>query len=180
MRQGVRPAVVLCGPMGSGKSAVGRRVGNVLGVDVLDTDHEIEERAGRTIAEIFADDGEPAFRALERDVVVESLCAHDGVLSLGGGAVLDADTRRALAAYRGEGGVVVFLDVSARQAMLRIGTDARRPMLHADGETPRQRWIRIAAERRGVYEEVASHIVATDRGTPGAVARRVLDLLPQR
>ncbi|MBN8880936.1 shikimate kinase [Salana multivorans] len=174
----MRPTLVLCGPMGSGKSAVGRRAATALGVAIHDTDAMIEERAGRTIAEIFAADGEPAFREIERDVVVEALGTTAGVLALGGGAVLHPDTRRALAGYRADGGVVVFLDVSARQALLRIGTDQRRPMLHGDGESPRQRWNRIAAERRAVYEEVASHVVTTDRGTPAAVARRILALLP--
>lgn len=174
----MRPAVVLCGPMGSGKSAVGRRVAAGLGVVVVDSDHEIEERAGRPIADIFASDGEAGFRELERDVVVGLLGGTDGVLSLGGGAVLHPDTRRALAAYRGGGGVVVFLDVSAHYAMLRIGTDPRRPLLHGDGESPRQRWTRIAGERRPVYEDVSSHVVATNRGTPAAIARQILALLP--
>lgn len=173
----MRPLVVLCGPMGSGKSAVGRRVAGALDVVVTDTDQTIEDRAGRTIAEIFATDGEPAFRELERDVVVEALQTTDGVLSLGGGAVMHPDTRRALADYRADGGVVVFLDVSARQAMLRIGNDGRRPLLHGDGETPRQRWTRIAAERRPVYVEVASHVVAADRGTPAFLARRIVSFV---
>lgn len=171
------PAVVLCGPMGSGKSAVGRRVARGLGRDLLDTDEAVERAAGRTIADIFAQDGEPAFRELERDAVLAALDSHDGVVSLGGGAVLHRDTQAALARYRADGGTVVFLDVSVRQAMLRIGGDRRRPLLHGQGETARQRWSRIAAERRELYEDVASEVLSTDRRTPAAIAREILALI---
>lgn len=172
-----RPAVVLCGPMGSGKSAVGRRLAAALGVTLQDIDDCVEQSAGRTIPEIFASEGEAGFRALERDAVVRALSEHDGVVSLGGGAVLHPDSRAALAAYRRAGGTVVLLDVSAHVAALRIGSDRNRPLLHGDGESPRARWRRIAAERRPVYEEVASAVVNTDRRTPAAVVREVLAIL---
>lgn len=174
---GRRPAVVLCGPMGSGKSAVGRRVATALELGVRDTDADVEETAGRSIPEIFESDGEAAFRALEHEAVARALVEHDGVVSLGGGAVLHPDTQAVLEAYRAAGGVVVFLDVSARTAALRIGVDANRPLLHAEGETPRQRWERLMGERRPTYEAVATHRVSTDRRTPAAVAREVLAIL---
>lgn len=172
-----RPVVVLCGPMGSGKSAVGRRVANALGVTLRDTDEWVERSAGRAIREIFATEGEAHFRALERDAVVRALTDHDGVVSLGGGAVLHPDSRAALTRYRADGGVVVFLDVSAHTAHLRIGADRHRPLLHGEGESPRERWTRIMSERRPVYEEVSSAVVTTDRRTPGSVAREVLGLV---
>lgn len=172
------PRVVLCGPMGSGKSAAGRRIAAALDLPLRDTDLEIERVAGATIPEIFESQTEAGFRALERDVVVDSLAGFDGVLALGGGAVTHPDARAALSDYRTRGGVVIFLDVSAHVAAQRIGSDQNRPLLHGPGETPRQRWARIMGERRGWYLEVSSHTVVTDRRTPAAVAREILGFLP--
>lgn len=113
------PVVVLVGPPGAGKTTVGRAVADLLGVTYRDTDEDIVRTAGKPISEIFIDDGEPHFRDLERAAVAAALDGHDGVLSLGGGAVMDAGTRARLA-----GLPVVFLDVSLHDAVRRVGLDA--------------------------------------------------------
>lgn len=109
--------------------------------------------------------------------MVRALREHDGVLALGGGAVVRADTRDALARYRGEGGVVVFLEIDARTAMRRIASDPNRPMLHADGESPRQRWVRIMAQRRAMYQDVASLTISAGRRSAAAIADEIVAYL---
>lgn len=160
------PALVLVGPPGAGKSTVGRLVAAALGVDFLDTDTIVEERAGKSVADIFIEDGEPAFRALEKAAVADALAAFDGVLALGGGAVLDADTRAALAGHR-----VVLLDVGLADAARRVGLNRDRPLLLGN---PRAQLHRLLEERRPVYAAVASSTVRTDGRTPEEVAGEVL------
>ncbi|MDX6355397.1 MAG: shikimate kinase [Streptomyces sp.] len=163
------PAVVLVGPPGAGKSTVGRIVAERLGVTYRDTDADIEHTAGKPIAEIFIDDGEPRFRELERTAVHEALAAHDGVLSLGGGAIMDDSTRKLLADLP-----VVFLEVGQHDAVRRVGLDAPRPLLAVN---PRQRWRELMDQRRPLYTEVARAVVVTDERTPEDVAGAVLDAL---
>jgi shikimate kinase len=152
--------------MGAGKTTVGRRVAQALGVDFLDTDEMIERDAGRTVAEIFVDDGEGHFRDLERAAVAEALATHTGVLALGGGAVLDPDTRALLA-----GRPVVFLRVGLAAAAQRVGLGVSRPLLLGN---VRGRIKQLLDERAPVYESVASHTVDTDGLTADEVADRVL------
>ena len=109
------PHVVLVGPPGSGKSTVGQRAGRALALAVRDTDADVEATAGKSVAEIFVDDGEPQFRALEAAAVAEALDEHDGVLSLGGGAVLDPRHAGSSWPLPGRRCVVVFLDVGLAQ-----------------------------------------------------------------
>ncbi|MDF3299701.1 shikimate kinase [Streptomyces tropicalis] len=163
------PVVVLVGPMGVGKSTVGRLLADRLGVAYRDTDDDIVTAEGRTVAEIFVDDGEPAFRALERQAVHAALAGHDGVLALGGGAVLDDGTRARLAAHR-----VVYLSMDVEEAVRRTGLNAARPLLAVN---PRRQWRELMEARRPLYEEVATAVVATDGRTPDEVARAVLDAL---
>ncbi|AEW97696.1 MULTISPECIES: shikimate kinase [Streptomycetaceae] len=163
------PAVVLVGPPGAGKSTVGRVLAARLGVGYRDTDADIEATAGRPIPDIFVEDGEEHFRALERAAVRDALAAHPGVLALGGGAVLDDSTRAALA-----GLPVVFLDVGLADAVRRVGLDAPRPLLAVN---PRARWRELMEQRRPLYTEVARAVVVTDGRTPEEVAEAVLAAL---
>ena len=164
-----RPVVVLVGPMGSGKTPVGRLLAARLGVALRDTDADVEARAGKPVSDIFVDDGEPVFRDLEREAVAAALAEHPGVLALGGGAVMDPLTEQGL-----HGHAVVFLDVQVVDAARRIGLNRDRPLLLGN---PRAQWLRIMERRRPVYERVATAVVATDDRTPEQVADVVLDAL---
>ena len=163
------PVAVFVGVMGAGKSSVGAAVASALGVPFADTDAIIEERAGKPIPEIFVDDGEPAFRALERQVVAETLESYDGVLALGGGAVLDEGTRKLLAGHR-----VVFLSVELTDAIKRVGLGAGRPLLAMN---PRATLKYLLDQRRPLYLEVATHTVVTDGRDEADVTAEVLALL---
>jgi shikimate kinase len=163
------PRVVLVGAMGAGKSTVGRLVADALGVDFLDTDEVVEAETGKAVAEIFVDDGEAYFRDLERKAVAASLAGHDGVLALGGGAVLDPDTRRLLEGHR-----VVFLRVGLSDAAQRVGLGVSRPLLLGN---VRGRIKQLLDERAPVYEAVAAHVVDTDGRTAAEVADQVRALV---
>lgn len=163
------PVVVLVGPPGAGKSTVGELLARVYGVGFRDTDADVEAAAGRSVADVFLEDGEETFRALERAAVVAGLAEHDGVLALGGGAVLDPATQADLAAH-----TVVFLDVSLAEAAPRVGLSGARPLLVGN---PRARWQALMAQRRPIYERVATVRVGTDGIAPDEVAQRVLDAL---
>ena len=161
-----RPVAVLVGAPGAGKTTVGRLLAERLGVPFRDTDSDIEERAGKSIPDIFVQDGEPAFRALERAAVAGALADHAGVLALGGGAVLAAETRALLVGHR-----VVFLDVGLAAAVRRIGLARDRPLLAIN---PRSQLRVLMEERRPLYESVATITVSTDDRTPEEVADAVL------
>ncbi|MEU4037674.1 shikimate kinase [Streptomyces collinus] len=163
------PAVVLVGPMGVGKSTVGRLLAERLGVGYRDTDDDIVAAEDRTIADIFLDEGEPAFRAIEKRAVAAALAEHAGVLALGGGAVLDADTRALLAGHR-----VVYLSMDVEEAVRRTGLNVARPLLVVN---PRKQWRELMEARRHLYEEVATAVVPTDGRTPEEVTQEALDAL---
>lgn len=155
-----RPTVVLVGPPGAGKTTIGTELARRAGRRLVDTDLAIAAEQGRTISDIFVDDGEAVFRVFERDAVLAALAHHDGVLSLGGGAVMTADIEAALLADR-HTGTVVFLDVGIADAASRVGFDASRPMLVIN---PRASWNRLMRDRRPTYERVASiHINTAGR-----------------
>ncbi|MEV8037271.1 shikimate kinase [Streptomyces sp. NPDC086182] len=153
--------------MGVGKSTVGALVAERLGCAYRDTDDDIVAAEGRAIADIFLDDGESAFRAIEKQAVREALAGHDGVLALGGGSILDADTRALLAGHQ-----VVYLSMDVEEAVQRTGLNAARPLLAVN---PRRQWRELMEARRHLYTEVARAVVATDGRTPQEVARAVLD-----
>lgn len=156
----IRPTVVLVGPPGAGKTTIGRELARRSGARLLDTDAEIVAQQGREISDIFVDDGEAAFRTFERATVLGALADHDGVLSLGGGAVMTPDIEAALVHDR-HSGTVVFLDVGIADAAKRVGFDASRPMLVIN---PRASWNRLMRDRRPTYERVASiHINTAGR-----------------
>ncbi|MDK1346594.1 shikimate kinase [Streptomyces sp. 378] len=163
------PLVVLVGPMGVGKSTVGRLLAERLGVSYRDTDDDIVAEQGRTVAEIFVDDGESAFRAIEKAAVRRAVAEHDGVLALGGGAILDDDTRALLAGQR-----VAYLSMDVEEAVKRTGLNTARPLLAVN---PRKQWRELMEARRHLYEEVATAVVATDGRTPEEVTRVALDAL---
>ncbi|KRC49131.1 shikimate kinase [Nocardioides sp. Root79] len=157
--------------MGAGKTTVGRLVAEALGVPFADTDAVIEQRAGKSVQDMFVEDGEPAFRALERAVVAEHLAGHDGVLSLGGGAVLDPQTRELLAAHR-----VVFLRVGLAEAVKRVGLGVGRPLLLGN---IRSRVKLLLDERTPIYEGLAQLVVETDERSPRAVADDIVTALEE-
>ncbi|HET7734841.1 MAG TPA: shikimate kinase [Nocardioidaceae bacterium] len=163
------PRAVLVGPMGAGKTTVARLLAREWGVSVRDTDADIEATAGKPISEIFVDDGEAHFRALEREAVAKALQEHDGVLALGGGAVLDETTRELLATHP-----VVFLSVGLSDAVKRVGMGTGRPLLLGN---VRARIKALLDERLPIYRAVATVIVDTDGKEPGDVAAEVIAAL---
>jgi shikimate kinase len=159
------PRVVLIGPMGAGKSTVGGLLARAWGTELRDTDRDIETAEGRSVSDIFVDDGEEHFRDLERRAVADALEQHTGVLSLGGGAVLAPQTRERLAVAR-----VVFLQVGLSDAVKRVGLGHGRPLLLGD---VRSRVKAILDERLPLYLESADHVVVTDARTADDVADEV-------
>ena len=163
------PRVVIVGPPGSGKSTAARLVAERVGTEARDTDDDVERAAGMTIGDIFVEHGEDEFRRLERDAVAAAVRDHDGVLALGGGAVLDQQTRDLL-----RGLTVVFLDVTIKDAASRIGLNRDRPLLLGN---PRAQWIRLMEARRPVYEQVATARIDTDGKTADEVADQIVGLV---
>ncbi len=163
------PRCVLVGPPGAGKTVTGELVAAALGVPFRDTDADIEASAGKPIPEIFFDDGEAAFRTLERAAVAAALASFDGVLALGGGSILTPETRSLL-----RGHPVVYLSAELATAAQRVGLGQSRPLLAVN---PRATLRHQLEQRRPLYEEVASATVATDGRTPDEVAAEVLRVI---
>jgi shikimate kinase len=163
------PRVVLVGPMGAGKTTVGRLLAERWGVPFRDTDDDVERAEGRTVSDIFVESGEEHFRAVERAAVSRALAEHPGVLALGGGAVMAEDTRRAVA-----GQPVVFLRVGLTDAAARVGLGASRPLLLGN---VRGTMKALLDERTPVYESLAVASVDTDGRTPDEVADLVEEVL---
>ncbi len=164
------PRVVLVGPMGAGKTTVAGLLAAAWGVPVRDTDADIEAAEGRTVSDIFVDSGEDTFRELERAAVAAALAEHDGVLALGGGAVLDETTRALLAGHR-----VVFLRVGLSEAVKRVGLGTSRPLLLGN---VRGRIKALLDERTPIYEAVATATVDTDGRSAEDVADEITRLVP--
>lgn len=159
------PKAVLVGMPGSGKSTIGRRLAKAMGVPLLDTDAQIVETTGRSIADIFTE-GEQAFRRIEADVVRTALAEHDGVVSLGGGAVTTPEVREALVGH-----TVIYLEISAAEGIRRT-TGSARPLLA--GEDPGEKYRKLMAERVPLFRQVATMRVNTNRRNPGAVVRHIM------
>jgi shikimate kinase len=166
----VAPKAVLIGLPGSGKSTIGRRLAKAMGVALIDTDAAIEERAGRTIADIFATEGEAGFRRIEEEVVGEALRDHDGILSLGGGAVTIPGVRDALAGH-----TVVYLEISAAEGVRRTSGSTVRPLLAGPDRAEKYRELMTA--RVPLYRRVATIRINTNRRNPGAVVRYIVGRL---
>jgi shikimate kinase len=160
-----RPAAVLIGPPGSGKTTVGTLLAEHLGVGFRDTDADVEAIAGKSVSDVFVEDGEERFRELEAAAVRAALEEHDGVLSLGGGAILDPATQEALAGHR-----VVYLQVKLDQAVKRVGLGSARPLLVLN---PRSQLRRLMEERRPIYERLARVTVATDEREPADIVAEI-------
>jgi shikimate kinase len=157
--------VVLVGAPGSGKTTVGALLARAWAVEARDTDADIVAAQGRSVADLFLEEGEERFRTLERTAVADALAGHEGVLSLGGGAVLDPGTRALLDGHR-----VVFLRVGLSDAVKRVGLGSGRPLLLGN---VRSRIKALLDERTPVYESVASLVVETDGRTPEDVAGEI-------
>lgn len=153
-------AIVLIGPMASGKSRTGKRLAQRLGLPFVDTDRRIEEQVG-PISAYFASHGEASFRAIERDVVADAV-QRGGVIATGGGAVLEPSTQALL-----EGCLVAYLSISAEAAALRLAGDTKRPLLHDGGI---ERWSAIYEERRAVYERLGTIHIDTSHRPMEAIA----------
>ena len=163
--------IVLIGPPGAGKSSIGKALAKELNLNFIDSDSEIEKISHKKISEIFIEDGEPAFRLLEVDVVRKVLADFEGVISLGGGAPINKEIQEVLqdANYP-----VVFIDVSIAQAATRIGFNKDRPLLLVN---PRQQWISLMNDRRPIYEKLASQPISSDNQKPHEVAKQISDKL---
>jgi shikimate kinase len=165
------PRVVLIGPPGAGKSSVGKSLARLLEEEFVDTDVVIATRENKSISEIFVDQGEPYFRKIEEEVLLDQLQNHSGILSLGGGAPLSTTAQSAI---KQSGSTVVFLDVSLSAAAPRVGFNRDRPLLLGN---PRAQWQELMNVRRPIYESLAQHQVVTDKLTPTQAATAIVTLL---
>jgi shikimate kinase len=163
------PRLVVVGPPGAGKTTVGTLVAAKLGIAFLDTDQVVEAAAGKTVADIFIEDGEERFRALEHEAVVRALAEHDGVLALGGGAVMDGETRHALQPAR-----VAALQVTLSDAVARVGLARDRPLLL---DSPRARIAAMLRDRAPLYDEVTTRAFVTADRSPDDIAAEIVTWL---
>lgn len=163
------PKAVLVGMPGSGKSTIGRRLAKAVELPLLDTDAKIVESTGRSIPELFVD-GEQEFRRIEEDVVRKALAEHDGIVSLGGGAIMSQGVRDALAGH-----TVIFLEISAAEGIRRTTGGTVRPLLA--GDDPARKYRELMAARVPLYRQVATIRINTNRRNPGAVVRHIVERL---
>ena len=160
------PRLVFVGAPGSGKTTIGKQVAEKLGVEFIDVDNEIEMDEKTTISDIFVQKGEAYFRQLERAKISDLLNSFHGVLSLGGGSVLDESTRQALAIAP-----VVWLKVSSGDASSRVGLGLSRPVLMGN---VRSTLVKLLEERTPLYEEVADWEIDTSKKSIEEVVQEVL------
>jgi shikimate kinase len=161
------PKAVLIGLPGSGKSTIGRRLARALDVTFVDTDAAIEAKTGRTIADVFATDGESAFRRIEEEVIRTALVEHDGVLALGGGAITSQGVRDALAGH-----MVIYLEINAAEGIRRTSGSTARPLLAGPDSVAKYRVL--MADRAPLYRRAATMRINTNRRNPGAVVRHII------
>jgi len=165
------PVAILIGPPGAGKSSVGRSLALHLDTQFHDTDDLIENEHGMSVSEIFLEKGETFFRECEKEIVAREVANFPGVLSLGGGAVMDSATRELLLDSEHP---IIFLDVSLASAAPRIGFNRDRPLLVGN---PRAKWQELMNLRRPIYEELADITISSDSATPSQLAREIASRL---
>ncbi len=165
----MKPVVVVVGPPGAGKTTVAQLIAERLNVAVRDTDQDVVAAEGESVQDIFVGRGEPVFRELEAAAVARALVEHDGVLALGGGAVLDARTQALLADQQ-----VLHLDVGLAQAAARVGMNSGRPLLLGN---VRGQLKALMDQRRPIYNQVATFTIDTNDLTPAEVAEQAISLL---
>ena len=161
--------IVLIGPPGAGKTSIGKALSKELGLAFIDSDAEIERISGKTISEIFVDQGEAVFRKTEVEIVTRILAEFEGVVALGGGAPINPEIQKVLLNSEYP---VIFIDVSISQAANRIGFNKDRPLLMIN---PRQQWLHLMSERRPIYEKLATITVSSDNSKPAGVAKTITD-----
>ena len=160
------PRVILIGPMGSGKTTIGRLMAARLSAEFHDTDSIIESQQGKSVAQIFLDEGEEEFRRIEKSVLRDELLRDVAILALGGGAPISRDAQSALRAVASH---IIFLDVSLATVAPRIGFNRDRPLLL---ENPRGTWQKLMEERRPIYQVLADVTIDVD----GKSEEEVLEL----
>lgn len=162
------PHIILIGPPGAGKTSVAKALSKRIGKRFVDTDALVEKKSGKRISEIFLEEGEPRFRELEREAVIEALSGDQEIVSLGGGAILDESIRKEIATS----GQVIFLDVSISNAAPRVGFNRERPLLVGN---PRAQWLALMEKRRPLYEQLATTTISTDNKKPEDVVTEILE-----
>jgi len=165
------PRVILIGPMGSGKTTVGKLVAEKLQIPFRDTDQVIEETTGKSVSDIFLEDGEDEFRAIEKKVLRDELLADGAVLALGGGAPISIDAQSALRAIASP---VIYLDISLAAVAPRIGFNRDRPLLL---HNPRGQWQTLMEARRPIYESIADLVIDVNDKTEAEIVSLVLEVL---
>jgi shikimate kinase len=165
------PRVILIGPMGSGKTTIGQLLASQLGIPFRDTDHVIEEKAGKSVSDIFLEDGEDEFRILEKKVLRDELLSDNTVLALGGGAPISVDAQSALRAIASP---VVYLDVSLATVAPRIGFNRDRPLLL---HNPRGQWQTLMEARRPIYESIADSVIDANEKSESEIVSLVMEVL---
>mgnify|MGYP003343075335 FL=1 len=165
------PRLVLIGPMGAGKTTVGQEIAKRLDCSFADTDALIEEDQGKSVSEIFVEDGEPHFRLVEETIVIDALLSENGVLSLGGGSVMNEEVQKALKNSKAK---KVFLDISLAAVSPRVGFDNARPLLMVN---PRQKWAELMNLRRPTYDSLADLTIDVSDKTVSEIASEIIGSL---
>ena len=165
------PRVILIGPMGSGKTTIGQLLASQLGIPFRDTDHVIEEKAGKSVSDIFLEEGEDEFRILEKKVLRDELLSDNTVLALGGGAPISVDAQSALRAIASP---VVYLDISLATVAPRIGFNRDRPLLL---HNPRGQWQTLMEARRPIYESIADSVIDVNEKSESEIVTLVMEVL---
>jgi len=165
--------VFLVGPMGAGKTTIGKQLADILKLEFIDSDQELEKRTGAPIDWIFDIEGEEGFREREQKVIEDLTSMQGIILATGGGAIIRNENRIHLAGR----GVVIYLEASIEQQVERTRRDKRRPLLQNDD--PQKTLEALQAERDPLYREIADYVVATNENTVKSVANQIADLVQQ-